>query len=76
MADVSLGFFAGLRAFKPKSMTRRQFTVLRLTSAPFASSTDRILLAEHIGDRIDVLLMMWSYLGVVFREQSDRPFGI
>ena len=67
MAVVSLGFFAGLRGFKPKSIIRRRLTVLRLMSAPFASSTDRILLAKLIGDRIAVLLMMWSSLGMLFR---------
>ena len=44
----------------------------QLMSAPFASTTDRILLVELIEYRTAILLMMWSSLGMVFHGRSDR----
>ena len=44
--------------------------VLRLTSLPFASSSDRIFLAELIGERAPALLMTWSSLGAAFRGRQ------
>ena len=61
----------GLWDFKPKSLTKRRVTTLRLTSASFSSSTARILLAELIEDHTAALRMTWSSHGVVFRGRPD-----